>query len=83
VDALCRRALLLLDGSDPVRQAKVLAQLAITADKFASSDSAELSERALRIAETTGDHDARFLALQACQAELVYPRHVPGAAKHR
>jgi len=76
IHALCRRALLLLDGSDPVRQAKVLAQLAITADKFASSGSAELSERALRIAETTGDHDARFFALQARQVELVHPRHV-------
>lgn len=76
IHALCRQALVLLDGADPVREARVLAQLAITADAFASSGDAERSERALRLAETTGDPDARSLALQARQVELVHPRHL-------
>ncbi|HET9254788.1 MAG TPA: BREX system ATP-binding domain-containing protein, partial [Pseudonocardiaceae bacterium] len=77
IHALCRQALVLLDGADPVRQAKVLAQLVITRDAFAvSGGSSEMSERALCIAEASGDLDARFLALQARQVELVHPRHV-------
>lgn len=76
IHALCRQALVLLDGADPARQAKVLAQLAITADAFTSGGSTELSERALRIAEGSADGDARFFALQARQVELVHPRHV-------
>ncbi|MQA11651.1 MAG: hypothetical protein GEU98_24505, partial [Pseudonocardiaceae bacterium] len=76
IHALCRSALMLLGDTDPVREAKVLAQLAITANVFAGDGTARHSQRALRLAEVTAETDARFMAMQARQVELVNPRHV-------
>ncbi|MGI5290258.1 ATP-binding protein [Nonomuraea polychroma] len=76
VHAMCREALVMLGEADPVRQARLLAQLAVTADPFSSATESGLGRRALRAAEATGDPDARFLALQARQAELVDGAHV-------
>ncbi|WP_236009884.1 ATP-binding protein [Actinomadura physcomitrii] len=78
VHALCRDALALLGGADPVRETRLLAQLAITADPWASTAGAgpALGERALAAAEGTGDPDVLLLALQARHTELVNGRHV-------
>jgi DNA-binding CsgD family transcriptional regulator len=76
IHAMCREALAMLDGVDPVREARVLAHLAVTADPFSSASEPGLSQRALRAAEATGDPEARFLAMQARQTELVEGRHV-------
>jgi DNA-binding CsgD family transcriptional regulator len=76
IHVMCREALTLLDGSDEVREAKVLAQLVITADPFAQRSEGDLGLRALRTAEATGDPDARFLAMQARYTELVDGLHV-------
>lgn len=70
IHALCREALAMRGGIDQVRQARVLAQLAVTADPFADEIEPDLGERALRAAEATGDPDARFLALHARRTEL-------------
>jgi tetratricopeptide (TPR) repeat protein len=75
IHAMSRDALAMLRGADPVREAKVLAQLAITADPFASGSEPGLGQRALQTAEATGDPDARFLAMQARHTELVDGRH--------
>jgi DNA-binding CsgD family transcriptional regulator len=76
IHAMCREALAMLRGADQVREAKVLAQLVVTADPFAARGERDLGQRALRIAEATGDPDARFLAMQARHTELVDSRHV-------
>ncbi|NYJ33469.1 ATP-binding protein [Nocardiopsis aegyptia] len=76
VHALCREALTLLGNADPVRRARLLAQLAVTADPFAVGEAPDWGTRALRAAEATGDPDARFLALQARRTELTEGRHV-------
>ena len=76
IHAMSREALVMLRGTDPVREAKVLAQLAITADPFAGGREPGLSRRALQTAEATGDPDARFLAMQARHGDLVDGRHV-------
>lgn len=73
--ALCREAMALLDGTDQVREARVLAQLAVTTDPFADEIEPDLGERAMRAAEATGDPDARFLALQARRTELTDIRY--------
>lgn len=70
VHALCRDALALLAGQDPVREARLLGQLAVTANRWAGGPEPGISERALLAAEATGDADARFLALQARHADL-------------
>jgi len=75
IHALCREALTLLRGQDPVLEARLLGQLAVTASPFAARAEPGLSERALVAAEATGDPDARFLALQARHADLVNPRY--------
>lgn len=75
VHALCRDALTLLAGRDPVREARLLGQLAVTADRWAGRAETGLSERALLAAEATGDPDARFLALQARHADLLDVRY--------
>jgi DNA-binding CsgD family transcriptional regulator len=72
--ALCREALTMLRGADPVREARLLGQLSITTARFDAPE-AGLSQRAERCAEATGDVDARFLALQARANELVDIRH--------
>ncbi|MEU9018565.1 AAA family ATPase [Actinomadura sp. NPDC048394] len=79
VHALCRDALALLGGADPVRETRLLAQLAVTADPWASTAAGSgpaLGERALAAAEGTGDPDVLLLALQARQTELANGRHV-------
>ncbi|TYC16110.1 AAA family ATPase [Actinomadura syzygii] len=76
VHALCEEALPLLAGTDPVRETRLLAQLAITADPWQADAVAGLGERALAAAEATGDPDALLLALEARHTELVHPRHV-------
>jgi tetratricopeptide (TPR) repeat protein len=76
IHAMSLEALALLRGTDSVREAKVLAQLAITADPFAGDGEPGRGQRALQIAEATGDPDARFLAMQARHTELVDGRHV-------
>ncbi len=74
INAWCRQAAPLLGDDDAARKAKVLAQQAITADAFVSQGSTDLSQRALRLAESAGDPDALFMALQARQVQLVHPR---------
>ncbi|WP_344081249.1 ATP-binding protein [Luedemannella helvata] len=76
VHALSREALGLIGESDPVRAAKLMAQLVITTDSFAAGGDQDLSGRALRIAEATGDPDARFLAMQARAVALVNSQYV-------
>jgi DNA-binding CsgD family transcriptional regulator len=73
---LSREALAALRGTDPVREARVLAQLAVTADPLAGDAEPGLSQRALRAAEAVGDPEARFLAMQARQTELVNGEYV-------
>jgi DNA-binding CsgD family transcriptional regulator len=68
--ALCREALTMLRGADPVREARLLGQLSITAAGFNEPEPG-LSQRAELCAEASGDLDARFLALQARAYELV------------
>ena len=72
--ALCREALTMLRGADPVREARLLGQLAITADTLNEPEPG-LSQRAELCAEATGDPDARHLALQARAIELVDIRY--------
>ncbi|MQY04810.1 hypothetical protein ACRB68_28720 [Actinomadura sp. RB68] len=76
VHTLCREALDLLGDADPVRRARLLAQLAITADPWATSGGSDLGEQALATAEGTGDAEAQLLALQARHTELANRRHV-------
>ena len=72
--ALCREALTMLGGRDPVREARLLGQLSITAARFSEAQP-RLSRRAELCAEASGDLDARFLALQARAIELVDIRY--------
>ena len=76
IHAMCREALAMLSGVDPIREARVLAQLAVTADPFSASDTHGLGQRALEAAEATGDVDAHFFAMQALQTEKVAPAYV-------
>lgn len=71
IHALCREGLALLRGEDAVLHARLLGQLAVTANPWAGGPEPGLSERALVAAEATGDPDARFLALQARHADLI------------
>jgi DNA-binding CsgD family transcriptional regulator len=75
IHMLCREALSLLGGVDPVLAARVLGQLAVTANRWAGGAEPGLSQRALVAAESTSDPDALFLALQARHAELFDVRH--------
>ena len=76
IHRLSQEARALLAGTDPVRDAKLLAQMALTADPWVAHRGVELSAEALRLADACGDADARFMALQARQAVLATPRHV-------
>jgi len=70
IRAMCREALMMLaTNKDPVREAKVLAQLAMTADPFAGESDPQVSQRALQLAEATGNTEARFFALLARHAD--------------
>jgi DNA-binding CsgD family transcriptional regulator len=73
--ALCREALTMFGGRDPVREARLLGQLSITAARFSEAEP-RLSQRAELCAEASGDLDARFLALQARAIELVDVRYI-------
>ncbi|WP_405393786.1 ATP-binding protein [Microbispora hainanensis] len=82
IHALCRAALPLLGDTEPVRRARVLAQLVVTADPFGPGPEAtyggepDVGRRALQQAEACGDPDAVFLALQARGTELTGAGHV-------
>ncbi len=76
IHGTCRDALAMLGDSDRLREAKILAQLAITKDPFAGGDAGGASQRALQLAEASGDPDARFLALAARQTDLLNVQHV-------
>jgi DNA-binding CsgD family transcriptional regulator len=66
IRAMCLEALTMLrTNADPVREAKVLAQLALVADPFAGESDPDVSRRAIQLAEATGDTEARFLAFLA------------------
>jgi ATP/maltotriose-dependent transcriptional regulator MalT len=75
IHMLCREALTLLGGADPVLEARLLGQLAVTASQWAGGAEPGLTQRALVAAESTGDPDALFLALQARHTELVDARY--------
>jgi DNA-binding CsgD family transcriptional regulator len=77
IHALCREALAMLGGADPVLEARLLGQLAVTADRLARAVEPGSSQRALLAAEATGDPHALFLALQARNADLVDCRYSP------
>jgi DNA-binding CsgD family transcriptional regulator len=70
VHALCVEALARLDGSDPVRQARVRAQLTATADPFLTEDGGPDEP------PQPGDAEAAFLGLQARHAELLGVAHL-------
>jgi DNA-binding CsgD family transcriptional regulator len=68
IHAMCREALpLVAQGS--VLQARLLGQLAVTADPWAGGPEPGLGDRAWSAARRTGDPDALFLALQAQHTE--------------
>jgi tetratricopeptide (TPR) repeat protein len=69
IHLLCREALSLLGGDQPVLRARLLGQLAVTANPMAGGPEPGLSDRALAAAERSGDTDAQFLALQARHAD--------------
>jgi DNA-binding CsgD family transcriptional regulator len=69
INALCREALAGLPASDAVRTARVLAQLALTTDRFGAREPG-LSQRALVAAEACGEPFALSLALHARYLEL-------------
>jgi DNA-binding CsgD family transcriptional regulator len=70
VHALCVEALARLADSDPLRQARVRAQLAATADPFLMGD--EQLETGL----TSDDPDTAFFQLQARHAQLLGVAHL-------
>jgi hypothetical protein len=76
IHEMCREALTMLNATDPVRRARLLAQAAITASPWGDDADPGVSQEALRAAEATGDPDARFLALQARQTHLINARYV-------
>lgn len=75
IHALCREALAVVGDGDPVLTARLLGQLAVTANRWAGGIEPGLSERAQAAADATGDPDARFLALQARYVALTDCRY--------
>ena len=71
IHLLCREALSGLGEDQPVLRARLLGQLAVTANPMAGGPEPGLSDRALAAAEQAGDADAQFLALQARHADRV------------
>jgi DNA-binding CsgD family transcriptional regulator len=71
IHLLCREALSVLGQDQPVLRARLLGQLAVTANPMAGGPEPGLSDRALVAAEQAGDPDAEFLALQARHADRV------------
>lgn len=76
IHRLCQEARALLGGTDRVRDAKLAAQLSLTSDPWAADRGVERSAEALRLAEASGDPDARFMAIQARHSALTGPRHI-------
>jgi DNA-binding CsgD family transcriptional regulator len=75
IHALCREALATIGAADPVLTARLLGQLAVTANPWSGGIEPGLSERALVASEASGDPDARFLALQARHSALTDYRY--------
>jgi DNA-binding CsgD family transcriptional regulator len=71
VMALCAEALAALDGSDPVLEARLQAQMSLAA-ALAGEEAGKpsLASRALENARRIGDPEARYLALQAREWEI-------------
>ena len=76
IHRLSQEARALLGGKDPIRDARLAAQMALTFDPWVGDRGVELSAEALRLADASGDPDARFLAVQARQAVLAGPRYL-------
>ena len=76
--ALCREALRALDGSDPVREARLRAHLVITGDAWAGGSTS--TQRSAGRSAATGlgplDEEGAFLELQARHTQLRGPEHV-------
>jgi DNA-binding CsgD family transcriptional regulator len=70
VHALCIEALARLGDSDPVRKARVRAQLVATSNPFI------LDQEHLGVVSEIDDAEASFLRLQARHAELLGPSHL-------
>jgi len=70
VHALCTEALARLGDSDPVRSARVRAQLVLTTDPFHVSEPLDLPPE-------SGDPESSFLRLQAWQAARLTVDHLP------
>ena len=70
VHALCVEALARLGDADPVREARVRAQLVATSNPFV------LDQERLGADSEVDDAEASFLRLQAPHAELLAPAHI-------
>jgi len=70
VHALCIEALARLGDADPVREARVRAQLVATSNPFV------LEQERLGAESEVDDAEASFLRLQARRAELLGPAHI-------
>ncbi|WP_109509919.1 helix-turn-helix transcriptional regulator [Nocardioides speluncae] len=68
IHELCREAIHSLGNTDPVRTARLLGQLAATANRWAGDFEAGVVDEADRLATASGDGDARLLALFARHA---------------
>jgi DNA-binding CsgD family transcriptional regulator len=76
VHALCLEALALLDDSDPVRCARVRAQLSATGSVWVSERYFDLDTEADTSAMTAEDPDTAFLGFQARHARFLGVEHV-------
>src|SRR5262249_12793630 len=76
IHAACRQALALIPADDLVRTARLLAQLAVTADRFDPDVEPDLGTRALAAARHCADSQALALALHARHEELIDLAHV-------
>lgn len=69
---LCEKALVTLAGADPVLEARLLGQMAVAGQQpRVGLAPPGLADRAMHAARVTGDPEARFLALQAKEVELI------------
>ncbi len=76
IHALCRETLPMVEPADAARTARVLAQLAVTLDRFDPAAERDLGARALAMAEETGDRAALAMAVHARYSELLNSAHV-------
>jgi DNA-binding CsgD family transcriptional regulator len=65
IHELCREAIHALGPADPVRAARLLGQLAATANRWAGDFEIDVVDQADQLATSSGDREARFLALFA------------------